>query len=219
MEHPLSYEPGLRAAGSAQRPLVLTIPGLDGSCPRHWQSRWERTDAAIERVDMGDWSHPNRNLWVNRLNLAVHRASRPLVLVAHSLGCLAVAWWVLYEQPAWCERVVGALLVAPPDVDGAVADERLLPFAPTPLLPLPFPSILVASRDDPYARFERLQRLAGFWGSDFVDAGARGHLNAQSRLGAWGEGRALLGRLADDGAAGRPAARQIVAPPEYSLSS
>lgn len=177
------------------RPLILTLPGIDGSCPRHWQSAWERQDADIVRIDMGDWSHPNRNAWVNRLNLALHRANRPAVLVAHSLGCLALAWWVAYEQPRWGEALAGALLVAPPDVDGAVFDARLLPFAPTPLVPLPFPSILVASRNDPYADFARSQRLAAFWGSEFLDAGHAGHINAASGLGGWAQGRELLGRI------------------------
>lgn len=178
-----------------QRPLILTLPGLDGSGPAHWQSAWERRDPDVVRVDMGDWASPNRNAWVNRLNLALHRAAAPVVLVAHSLGCLAIAWWVAYEQPRWGEKVAGALLVAPPDVDCAVFEPRLLPFAPTPLVPLPFPSILVASRDDPYADLARSRRLAAFWGSEFVDAGRLGHINAASGLGGWAEGRGLLDRL------------------------
>ena len=178
-----------------REPAIITLPGLDGSEPRHWQTVWERQDPAITRIDMGDWSQPHRNLWVNRLNLALHRLDRPAVLVAHSLGCLALAWWVAYEQPRWGERLAGALLVAPPDVDCAVFDQRLLPFAPTPLVPLPFPSLLVASRNDPYAEFARSRRLASFWGSEFCDAGYIGHINGESGLGSWTQGRELLGRL------------------------
>jgi diadenosine tetraphosphate (Ap4A) HIT family hydrolase len=68
-------------------------------------------------------------------------------------------------------------------------------FAPLPRARLPFPSILVASRDDPYADFARAQELAALWGARFVDAGAQGHLNADSKLGTWREGRALLKEL------------------------
>lgn len=177
-------------------PLILTVPGLDGSGPGHWQTLWEARDSRVRRVEMGDWSKPNRNIWVNRLNLAIHRAGRPVILVAHSLGCLTVAWWAHYEQPTYGDPVIGALLVAPPDVDGALLEPRLQGFAPTPLGPLPFPSTVVASRDDCWGSFEHAERLARFWGSQLVDAGEAGHLNADSGLGNWDDGRRALTRLA-----------------------
>jgi predicted alpha/beta hydrolase family esterase len=91
--------------------------------------------------------------------------------------------------------VIGALLVAPPEVDVHPLDPRLLPFAPAPMGQLPFPSVLVASRNDPYMKFHRARRLASFWGSSFVDAGAAGHINADSRLGKWHFGKRLLDGL------------------------
>ncbi|MFC4295290.1 RBBP9/YdeN family alpha/beta hydrolase [Novosphingobium tardum] len=176
------------------RPLVLTVPGLAGSGPAHWQSHWEAAREDCQRVNLGDVDEPRRNQWVTRLNLAIERARQPVVLAAHSLGCMAVAWWAEYERPEWCEKVVGALLVAPPDADAA-SDRRLLRFAPVPLLPLPFPSIVVASRNDPYVPLGRARQLAGLWGSDFVDAGDLGHINAHSGLGSWMPGQKLLARL------------------------
>ena len=183
-------------------PLVLTVPGLDGSGPTHWQTLWEERDARARRVEMGDWTKPNRNMWVNRLNLAIHRANRPVILVAHSLSCLTVAWWAHYEQPAYGDPVIGALLVAPPDVDGPLREPRLHGFAPTPLGPLPFPSMVVASRDDPWGSLDHSERLATFWGSRFVDAGEAGHINADSGLGQWDDGRRYLSRLARAALAG-----------------
>lgn len=187
-------------------PALLTVPGLGNSGPDHWQTLWERDMEDCERVELGLWSAPHRTLWVNKLNLAIHAAGRPVVLIAHSLGCLAVAWWAKYERPGYGDPVIGALLVAPPEVDKHPADPRLLPFAPAPLGPLPFPSTLVASRNDPYIRFERARRLARFWGSGFADAGAAGHINADSLLGKWHFGRVLLDRLVlgRDAAANRP---------------
>lgn len=183
-----------------RRPLILNVPGLDGSGRQHWQTLWEGNPAHVRRVEMGDWATPNRNLWVNRLNLAIHQAShvegRKVLLVAHSLGCLVVAWWAHYEAPAWGDPVVGALLVAPPDVDGPVPDTRVRAFAPTPLCLLPFPSVLIASGDDPWATLPYSRRLAEFWGSRFVEAGRHGHLNAESGLGDWVLGRRELARLA-----------------------
>ncbi len=176
-------------------PHILTVPGLDGSGPRHWQTLWERDLDDCSRADLGSWHTPNRNSWVTRLNFAIRDAGRPVVLVAHSLGCLAVAWWAALERPAYGDPVVGALLVAPPEVDVAPVDPRLAGFAPAPIQPLPFPSIVVASRDDPYVEQQRARRLALFWGGQFADAGAIGHVNAQSQIGRWDFGLFLLSRL------------------------
>jgi predicted alpha/beta hydrolase family esterase len=113
------------------------------------------------------------------------------------------------ERPAYGDPVMGALLVAPPEVDLAPVDERLKSFAHTPKGLLPFPSIIVTSHDDPYVRFHRARRLAQFWGGRFADAGAVGHINAESGLGDWAFGqfllRALLGLASKPGTGGRPA--------------
>ncbi|BAK65392.1 hypothetical protein SLG_07170 [Sphingobium sp. SYK-6] len=180
---------------AARTPLILTVPGLGNSGPTHWQSIWERELEDCARAELGSWEKPNRNGWANQLNLAIRRAGRPVILVAHSLGCHAVAWWAALERPAYGEPVIGALLVAPPEVDVAPTDSRLKPFGPAPRGPLPFPSIVVGSHDDPYIRMHRARRLAQFWGSRFADAGAVGHINAASGLGAWPFGQFLLRTL------------------------
>jgi predicted alpha/beta hydrolase family esterase len=180
---------------SAHTPLILNVPGLENSGPTHWQSVWEREYDDIARVDLESWDRPHRNGWVNKLNLAIRDAGRPVILVAHSLGCHAVAAWAAMERPAYGDPVVGALLVAPPEVDVAPMDDRLKAFSPSPKAPLPFPSIVVASQDDPYIQFHRARRLAQFWGSRFADAGHVGHVNAQSDLGVWSFGQFLLRRL------------------------
>ena len=134
----------------------LILPGLHDSGPDHWQTRWLALRDDCERVELGRWSQPSRSLWVSRLDRAIARASAPVVLIAHSLACHAVAWWAADASPARLEKVRGALLVAPPDVDLPDAVAELRPFAPTPLERLPFRSILVASRNDEYASFGRL---------------------------------------------------------------
>ena len=176
-------------------PLLLIVPGLNNSGPQHWQTIWEEQRSNAHRVELGMWDNPHRNTWVNKLNLAIRDAGRPVVLVAHSLGCHAVAWWAQLEQPAPGHNVVGALLVAPPEVDFFPRDERLEGFAPTPSLELPFPSILVASRNDPYIGMRAARRLARAWGSQFADAGEVGHINADSAIGDWAFGQFLLEQL------------------------
>ncbi|WP_298284102.1 alpha/beta hydrolase [Novosphingobium sp.] len=204
-------------------PVILTVPGLGNSGPGHWQTAWEASLPGCRRVDLGLWDDPHRNTWVNKLGLAIQRAEGPVILAAHSLGCMAVAWWAEYEQsagslqqdPAAGAKVIGALLVAPPDVEDQPRDRRLTRFAPVPASSLPFPSILVASRNDPYLTMAQARRLARGWGSRLADAGEAGHINAQSQLGDWAFGRLLLNTLlpeplpvAQETARARPSSRQ-----------
>ncbi len=191
----MTHETTLSPEDLAQDPAVLMIPGLSNSPEGHWQTRWERQRPDSRRVELGDWDDPQRNTWVNRLNLAIYQARRPVVLVAHSLGCLAVAWWARYEQPALGNPVVGALLVAPPDVDRPGTDPRLARFSACPRDPLPFPAFVAASRDDEYCRQKSARMIARDWQARFADAGAIGHINAQSGIGDWDFGLLLLEQL------------------------
>jgi predicted alpha/beta hydrolase family esterase len=175
-------------------PLCLMVPGIDNSGPEHWQSRWEERREDCVRVELGLWDRPHRNTWVNNLNAAIATARRPVILVAHSLGCHAVAWWNALERPD-DGKVVGALLVAPPKVEGLTADSRIDGFAPLARERLRFPSLLAASRDDPYVSFKQAKRMAAAWGSRLVDVGWLGHINARSGIGHWPFGEFLLERL------------------------
>jgi uncharacterized protein len=171
----------------------LIVPGLGGSGPEHWQTRWEALYPRHARVEQGDWDQPRREAWLGALGAAVAAAGEPVVLVAHSLGCALVAHAAARLSAA---TVAAALLVAPADVDSpAHTPPETRDFAPLPLRPLPFPANVVASRDDPYVTLARARELAAAWGAEFVDAGARGHLNAASGLGDWPEGRRLLEAL------------------------
>ena len=176
-------------------PLVLIIPGLNNSGPHHWQTLWEREHANCVRVELGMWDNPHRNTWVNKLNAAIHATSRPVILVAHSLGCHAVSWWNALERPEQGGKVLGALLVAPPHVDGPNIDPRIGGFAPVVRQRLPFTSILAASQNDRYIEFGQAKKLARIWGSRFVDVGPLGHINADSGIHDWPYGRYLLDRL------------------------
>lgn len=168
---------------------VLTLPGWQSSGPEHWQSRWE-TLHGFQRVEQHDWMTPRRGDWLARLDEVVVDSPAPVVLVAHSLGCILTAAWASFSRHT--HHVRGVLLVAPGDVE----DPNLAPMLPgwTPIVrqPLPFPSILLGSRNDPYCRYERAEGLARDWGSRFIDMGERGHINAESGLGDWPEGLALI---------------------------
>lgn len=170
---------------------VLILPGLNGSGPEHWQSRWESHVPNARRVSEDDWDHPRRDLWVTALEQAVAGSGPDTVLVAHSLGCLQVAHWAAQTK----QSVRAALLVAPPDPELPSFPDTIQGFRPLPRRPLPFPSLLVASHDDPYSSFGFAHKLAADWGSVLVDAGCCGHINASSGLGDWAFGRECLQRL------------------------
>jgi predicted alpha/beta hydrolase family esterase len=172
---------------------VLTVPGLDGSGPEHWQTLWEARIARARRVEQVDWSHPKRDAWVAPLVRAVDTASRPVVIVAHSLGSFVV----VHAARAIGARVAGAFLVCPPDIERPDLTPVAPDFLPLPTGVLPFPSIVVLSRDDPYATFERGESFARGWGAETVDVGRAGHVNVASGFGPWGEGLVMFERFVE----------------------
>jgi predicted alpha/beta hydrolase family esterase len=128
---------------------------------------------------------------VAALERAVAEVGPDTILAAHSLGCLQVAHWAQGTR----RSVRGALLVAPPDPESPSFPDVIQGFRPLPRGRLPFPSVLVASHDDPYGSFAFGSKLAADWGSALVDAGCCGHINAASGLGDWAFGQQCLQRL------------------------
>jgi uncharacterized protein len=172
-------------------PSLLILPGYGNSGPQHWQSHWERLFPEALRVQQRDWEQPSPGAWVAALEAAIAECTEPPVLVAHSLGVLTVVHWAArHVRP-----VRGALLVAPPDLACPSVPEVCRTFSPVPRQRLPFRSILVASRDDPYASFETAEVMARDWGSRLEDVGLSGHINSDSGLGDWPRGQALLREL------------------------
>jgi len=168
---------------------VLLLPGWQNSGPDHWQSRWEALHG-YRRVDQHDWMTPKRGDWIARLEDVILGCDGPVVLVAHSLGCILTAAWAQVSRST--ARVQGALLVAPGDAERDALRDVLPSWAPIVRQRLPFPSVLVGSRNDPYGALARVQGLASDWGSRWVDLGEAGHINAESGLGDWPAGHALL---------------------------
>lgn len=169
-------------------PTVVIVPGWRNSGPRHWQSLWAERLPRVLRVQQDDWVSPTKRAWVQRLTETIEQASGPVVVVAHSLGCIATTHLPL----AVTSRIQGALLVAPADPErrGVLAD-----FAPVPYQKLPYPSIVVASSNDPYCPVRLAGAYARAWGSEFVRLNEAGHINVESGHGEWPLGLALLQSL------------------------
>jgi predicted alpha/beta hydrolase family esterase len=174
---------------------VLVVPGWNGSGVGHWQTVWEQKYPHFRRVEQSNWARPSRADWIGQIDAHLDRVEWRTFLVAHSLGCLAVAHWAASAGKR-TDQVNGAFLVAPPWLtDGDECPAQLAGFLPMPVGRLPFPSLFVASKDDHYLPIEVASRLALAWGSEFVDVGRQGHINVASGHGPWPIGEELLGEF------------------------
>lgn len=169
---------------------IIIVPGWRDSGPGHWQTLWAERLPQARRVVQDDWHTPTRSAWVARLEETVLEQPGPVVIVAHSLGCITTA----HMSPEAAARVRGALLVAPADPERRAV---LSDFAPVPYAALPYRSILVASSNDPYCPIRLAGAYARAWGSEFVRLQNAGHINVDSGHGEWPLGRALLQSLTE----------------------
>ena len=173
-------------------PIILNVPGLYNSGPQHWQSQWKRQDPAhFHRVQQANWDTPKTDDWIAELDHAVVEFGPDVVLTAHSMGCCTVALWSQTHR----RSVRGALLVAPSDTENPAYPTGPRGFKPMPLQPIPFPTIVVASSNDPWVTMERARKFADAWGSRLVNIGEAGHINSDAGYGPWPEGLTLLQSL------------------------
>ncbi len=171
----------------------LLVPGRGIPLPQHWLSRW-----ADEHPEYR-WAPrpPGPPFLLDERVAALHEAvmadDEPAVLIAHSAGCITtVVWAARHAGP-----VQAALLVTPPYIDparppvpgsdlahGIVSREKL-----------PFRTVLVASRTDPYTTFAQFEQYAADWGAELFDAGDAGHIETASGHGPWPDGERLAAAL------------------------
>ena len=162
----------------------LMIPGIGGSDAGHWQSLWE-PELGADRIAPASWREPEESDWHDAIGARVDCGT---VLVAHSLGCLAAASWLVR---AGVGSAAGVLLVSPPDSAGPVFPAAASSFT-TPSTRLPVPSLVIAGSNAPYADQGTSARMAAAWGAPRIDVGALGHINSDSGLGRWDQGFDLL---------------------------
>lgn len=170
---------------------ILTLPGIGGSGPQHWQSVWEKQYDFI-RIEQTDWDTPVRADWVANIQKAISKYDpRDIILVGHSAACGAVIDWARQYQT----KIKGTLLVAPADADAETFPQGTTGFSPMPLIKLLFPSIVVTSTNDYFVTVDRAKQFAKAWGSELIAIGEAGHINISSGFGRWDKGLELLKRL------------------------
>jgi hypothetical protein len=172
---------------------IVILPGLGNSGPEHWQRRWGARFPNVQFVEQDEWDRPALEPWIAAIERKVQLATRPVVLVAHSL---AVSAAVHTAQRLTDTKVRGAFLVSAPDLElNPNVPVETRPFRGVPRDPLRFPSMLISSTSDPFCSPERAAEFATCWGSDFHLAGDAGHINTASGHGPWPEGLMMFTRL------------------------
>jgi predicted alpha/beta hydrolase family esterase len=179
-------------------PTILFVPGLRDYMPDHWQTLLEQKLPKATAVPRMERDKMSCAVWVAKLDESLAQIEDPVVLAAHSGGCMIVVHWAQRHRRA----IKGALLATPPDFEsplpeGYPTQEALMQggWLPTPHGRLPFPSIVAASTNDPLGRIERVKALADAWGSRFVNVGNVGHLNPAAGYGPWPRAEELIREL------------------------
>jgi uncharacterized protein len=170
----------------------LILPCRDNSGPDHWQSHWQAALPNMTRVEQDEWVVPMFAPWAARLDEYLLQCTRPAILIAHSLGTSLIMRWA---AKARSNSVAGAFMVAPSDRGEADIwpEAQRNGFAPIVLDRFPFPSMVLASRNDPYVAFDRAAVFAAAWGSVLVDMRLSGHMGNSDKLGLWPEGLVHFG--------------------------
>lgn len=174
----------------------LIIPGWNNSGLDHWQTHWELLLPNSKRIHVQSWDYPDPEDWIQAIDRDVRNSPADrIVLVAHSIGCVAVAHWAERYGRQRAASIKGALLVAPADAEREGVPQALRPFAPIPAAYLPFSSLVVGSTNDHAASSGRARDLALHWGSEFELLSGVGHINVASGHQRWIEGLRHLARV------------------------
>lgn len=182
-------------------PTVLIVPGLRDPVAEHWQTLLAARLPRVRSVQPMGREDLDCGARVAAIERAIGEIEGPVLIVAHSGGCVMVAHWARVTRHAG--KVRGALLATPPDFDRPMPEgyPTLRALDASGWLPvsrerLPFRSLVAASRNDPLGSFVRVSALAQDWGSELLDLGEVGHLNPASGYGDWRLADTLIERLA-----------------------
>jgi uncharacterized protein len=165
------------------------IPGLGNSGPEHWQTYLENSGTNFQRINQQEWDVPNCADWIQTIdNVLSNYDLSQVILIGHSLGCATILHWAVQYNKV----IKGALLVAPSDIE---AQHYMFPvkgFSPMPKQKVDFKTIVVASSDDIWVSIDRAKYFANCWGSEFINIGNAGHINAETGYGQWTKGLEIL---------------------------
>ena len=167
---------------------TVFVPGYGNSVNGHWQELWYHEMENSYWVDQKNWDNPVCSVWVETFNTLIQSIKEPIFLITHSLGGNTVIEW----SRLYTASIIGAFFVVFPDVQGKNLPKEIIGYENPPLGKLPFPSVAIASTNDPYSTIERTIFFAEKWGSRVITVGDAGHVNVDAGFGHWPEGKKQL---------------------------
>ena len=176
--------------------LIMTyyfiVPGLGNSGADHWQTHFEKSGDHFIRINQQEWDLPASKDWIETIDRAIADYNLAnVILIGHSLGCIAIANWAKQYQ----KKIKGALLVALSDLEAPRYNFSTVGFDHVPLDKINFRTIVVASSNDEWVTLERAEFFAENWGSEFINIGNAGHINTDAGFGEWPKGLEILRTL------------------------
>lgn len=164
----------------------IISPGYTNSGPDHWQTHIETRLTNVVRVSQRDWLNVQREQWIDGVQRAVSAvpAEDPVILIGHSCGSNAIAQWAV-ENPDNA-HISHIILVAPADCISADVPPAIRGQGRLPDCPLPYPTTLVRSDEDPFLPDPIGKKLSSSWRvvAEHVVHGG-GHLATSDGYGRW----------------------------------
>ncbi|WP_171035185.1 RBBP9/YdeN family alpha/beta hydrolase [Limnobacter alexandrii] len=170
-------------------PTCITVPGLNGSGPDHWQTWAEKEIPNCRRVSGIDFDKPVIAAWADAIRNNIRDQAGSVILIAHSFGSLASVVAIADNET----KVAGVVLVAPASpqrfsATGLIGLEHGVSttlLSAIPVIPLGVPGMLIASSDDPWMKMTHARYWAENWGLRFSCLRNAGHINMESGFGPW----------------------------------
>jgi predicted alpha/beta hydrolase family esterase len=177
---------------------ILIIPGLRDHVEEHWQTLLakELTAQSVPCVTVPPLEQDKLSCQarLDAIDRALDSIDGPVIIVAHSAGCMMVAHWALRRARPILGLACGPRRCGNPDACRLPPKDVLAAhgWTPIPRQRLPFPTLLAASSNDPLTQLERARGFARDWGSELVELGPQGHLNPASGHGPWPQAKQLI---------------------------
>ncbi|TCC52106.1 serine hydrolase family protein [Kribbella pittospori] len=167
----------------------VIVPGIGDSDDGHWQTIWQtKWGDEASRIAPSSWTEPDLDDWCEAIDREV-RAEKDVMIVAHSLGCLAVAHWIATGMD---DPIHGAFLVTPPDRYARSFPAAASTFLAAHERSIEVPGLIVCSDDDPYCAPKAAKQMALQWEIPMVNAGALGHISSDSGIDEWMQGQMIF---------------------------
>jgi uncharacterized protein len=168
---------------------IVIVPDHGGVDARHWLAHWRSNYPRVMRLAGHDTHELSCRKWVRGIDEAVAACGPHTTIVAHGLGCLAVAHWAQIST----RPIDAAMLVSVSDPASERFPKNASGFRPVPRSVLPFRTLIVATETD--GDYRHALDRAHEWDASLVVVGRISHDTHPQARQTWDEGLNLLWNL------------------------